>query len=87
MFIMVKAYSPEPRLHAIAVARKGEGPVSQIARDFRKSGPCLHTLPPAEDLVLLPHLPAPHQLLSLGLASYERGDSCGGDLGFTVGTD
>ena len=38
---MVKAYAPEFRRDVIAVARKGEAPVSQIAKDFGISGSCL----------------------------------------------
>jgi transposase len=41
MFIMVKAYAPEFRRDVIAVARKGEAPVTQIAKDFGISGSCL----------------------------------------------
>lgn len=41
MFILVKAYAPEFRRDVIAVARKGEAPVTQIAKDFGISGSCL----------------------------------------------
>ena len=39
---MPKAFPPESRLDVIAVARKGEAPLSQIARDFGISESCLH---------------------------------------------
>ena len=39
---MPKAFPPEFRRDVIAVARKGEAPVSQIAKDFGISEACLH---------------------------------------------
>ena len=39
---MPKAFPPEFRRDVIAVARKGDAPVSQIARDFGISEACLH---------------------------------------------
>jgi transposase len=42
MLIMPKAFPLEFRRDVIAVARKGEAPVSQIARDFGISEACLH---------------------------------------------
>lgn len=39
---MPKAFSPEFRRDVVAVARKGEAPISQIAKDFRISESCLH---------------------------------------------
>jgi transposase len=42
MLIMPKAFPIEFRRDVIAVARKGEAPASQIARDFGISEACLH---------------------------------------------
>jgi transposase len=42
MFIMPKAFPIEFRRDVVAVARKGEAPLSQIARDFGVSESCLH---------------------------------------------
>jgi transposase len=42
MFIMPKAFPLEFRRDVVAVARKGEAPLSQIARDFGISESCLH---------------------------------------------
>jgi transposase len=42
MFDMPKAFPPEFRRDVVAVARKGEAPISQIARDFGISESCLH---------------------------------------------
>jgi transposase len=42
MLIMPKAFPPEFRRDVIAVARKGDAPVAQIARDFGISEACLH---------------------------------------------
>jgi transposase len=42
MLIMPKAFPLEFRRDVIAVARKGEAPVSQIAKDFGISEACLH---------------------------------------------
>jgi transposase len=42
MFIMPKAFPLEFRRDVVAVARKGEAPLSQIARDFGMSESCLH---------------------------------------------
>jgi transposase len=42
MFAMPKAFPPEFRQDVIAVARKGEAPLSQIAKDFGISESCLH---------------------------------------------
>jgi transposase len=42
MFIMPKAFPIEFRRDVVAVARKGEAPLSQIARDFGISESCLH---------------------------------------------
>lgn len=39
---MPKAFPPEFRRDMVAVARKGEAPLSQIARDFGISESCLH---------------------------------------------
>jgi len=39
---MPKAFPPEFRRDVVAVARKGEAPLSQIARDFGISESCLH---------------------------------------------
>lgn len=39
---MPKAFPPEFRRDVVAVARRGEAPVSQIARDFGISESCLH---------------------------------------------
>ena len=39
---MPKAFPMEFRRDVVAVARKGEAPLSQIARDFGISEPCLH---------------------------------------------
>jgi transposase len=40
--IMPKAFPPEFRRDVVAVARKGEAPISQIAKDFGISESCLH---------------------------------------------
>jgi transposase len=42
MVLMPKAFPPEFRRDVVAVARKGEAPVSQIAKDFGVSESCLH---------------------------------------------
>jgi transposase len=42
MFIMPKAFPLEFRRDVVAVARKGEAPLSQIARDFGISESCLY---------------------------------------------
>jgi transposase len=42
MFIMPKPFPLEFRRDVVAVARKGEAPLSQIARDFGISESCLH---------------------------------------------
>jgi transposase len=42
MFVMPKAFPIEFRRDVVAVARKGEAPLSQIARDFGISESCLH---------------------------------------------
>jgi transposase len=42
MFIMPKAFPPEFRRDVVAVARRGEAPLAQIARDFGISESCLH---------------------------------------------
>jgi transposase len=42
MFIMPKAFPIEFRRDVVAVARKGEAPLSQVAKDFGISGSCLH---------------------------------------------
>jgi len=42
MFAMPKAFPAEFRRDVVAVARKGEAPVSQIAKDFGVSQACLH---------------------------------------------
>jgi transposase len=42
MFIMPKAFPIEFRRDVVAVARKGEAPLSQIAKDFGISESCLH---------------------------------------------
>jgi len=39
---MPKAFPPEFRRDVVAVARKGEAPMSQIAKDFGISESCLH---------------------------------------------
>jgi transposase len=39
---MPKAFPPEFRRDVVAVARKGEAPISQIAKDFGISESCLH---------------------------------------------
>jgi transposase len=39
---MPKAFPLEFRCDVVAVARKGEAPLSQVARDFRISESCLH---------------------------------------------
>ena len=39
---MPKAFPPEFRRDVVAVARKGEAPLSQIAKDFGISESCLH---------------------------------------------
>ena len=39
---MVKAYPEEFRRDVIAVARKGEAPLRQVAKDFGISESCLH---------------------------------------------
>jgi transposase len=42
MFSMPKAFPIEFRRDVVAVARRGEAPLSQIARDFGISESCLH---------------------------------------------
>jgi transposase len=42
MFVMPKPFPLEFRKDVIAVARKGEAPLSQIAKDFGISESCLH---------------------------------------------
>ena len=42
MFVMPKAFPIEFRRDVVAVARKGEAPLSQIAKDFGISESCLH---------------------------------------------
>jgi transposase len=42
MFVMPKAFPLEFRRDVVAVARKGEAPLSQIAKDFGISESCLH---------------------------------------------
>jgi transposase len=42
MVLMPKAFPPEFRRDVVAVARKGEAPVAQIAKDFGISESCLH---------------------------------------------
>jgi transposase len=42
MFVMPKAFPLEFRGDVVAVARKGEAPLSQIARDFGISESCPH---------------------------------------------
>jgi transposase len=42
MFIMPKAFPLEFRRDVVAVARKGEAPLSQVAKDFGVSESCLH---------------------------------------------
>jgi transposase len=42
MISMPKAFPLEFRRDVVAVARKGEAPLSQIARDFGISESCLH---------------------------------------------
>jgi transposase len=42
MSIMAKAYPKEFRDDVVAVARKGEAPLNQIAKDFGISEGCLH---------------------------------------------
>jgi transposase len=42
MFVMPKAFPIEFRRDVVAVARKGEAPLAQIAKDFGISGSCLH---------------------------------------------
>ena len=39
---MPKAFPPEFRRDVVAVARKGEAPVAQVAKDFGISESCLH---------------------------------------------
>ncbi len=39
---MPKPYPPEFRDDVVAVARKGQAPLNQIAKDFRISEGCLH---------------------------------------------
>ena len=39
---MPKAFPPEFRRDVVAVARKGEAPLAQIAKDFGISESCLH---------------------------------------------
>ena len=39
---MPKAFPPEFRRDVVAVARKGDAPISQIAKDFGVSESCLH---------------------------------------------
>src|SRR5580700_9693755 len=42
MFVMPKAFPLEFRRDVVAVARRGEAPLSQIAKDFGISESCLH---------------------------------------------
>jgi transposase len=42
MVIMPKAFPLEFRRDVVAVARKGEAPLSQVAKDFAISESCLH---------------------------------------------
>jgi transposase len=42
MIVMPKAFPLEFRRDVVAVARKGEAPISQIAKDFGVSESCLH---------------------------------------------
>jgi transposase len=42
MLIMPKAFPPEFRRDVVAVARKREAPIAQIAKDFGISEACLH---------------------------------------------
>src|SRR5512141_541013 len=42
MLLMPKAFPPEFRRDVVAVARKGEAPVAQVAKDFGISESCLH---------------------------------------------
>lgn len=42
MLIMPKAFPPEFRADVVAVARKGDAPLSQVAKDFGISESCLH---------------------------------------------
>jgi transposase len=42
MFIMPKAFPEEFRRDVVAVARKGEAPITQIAKDFGVSPAALH---------------------------------------------
>jgi len=42
MSIMPKPFPEEFRRDAVAVARKGQAPVAQIAKDFGISESCLH---------------------------------------------
>jgi transposase len=42
MSVMPKAFPPEFRRDVVAVARKGEAPIAQIAKDFGISESCLH---------------------------------------------
>jgi transposase len=42
MFTMPKPFPPEFRRDVVAVARKGEAPLRQIAKDFGISEGCLH---------------------------------------------
>jgi transposase len=42
MFIMPKAFPLEFRRDVVAVARKGEAPLSQVAKGFGVSESCLH---------------------------------------------
>jgi transposase len=42
MFVMPKPFPAEFRRDVVAVARKGEAPLSQIAKDFGISESCLH---------------------------------------------
>src|SRR5258705_2571290 len=42
MLIVPKAFPPEFRRDVVAVARKGQAPLSQISKDFGVSESCLH---------------------------------------------
>jgi transposase len=42
MIVMPKAFPLEFRRDVVAVARKGEAPIAQIAKDFGVSESCLH---------------------------------------------
>jgi transposase len=52
MFIMPKAFPIEFRCDVVAVARKGEAPLSQVAKDFGISESCLHRWLALDDVEL-----------------------------------